>query len=73
VYHEHGQRCRGCRWDPRLHPAERSRAWGSGCGRSAVLGYRERYSGTVEFREDGISAGRLTCIVVLARWHINNR
>jgi hypothetical protein len=32
-----------------------------------VLGYREFCSGTVEFREDGIRAERLTCIAVLAR------
>jgi len=38
-----------------------------------VLGYRECCSRTVEFREDGISAGRLTCITILAQWHINNR
>jgi hypothetical protein len=38
-----------------------------------VLGYRERCSRTVKFREDGISVGRLTCIAVVAQWHINNR
>ena len=34
-----------------------------------VFGYGECCSGTVEFREDGISAGRLMCIAVLARWY----